>query len=224
MTKRTALVVGATGLIGKELVMLLIENPQYERVEIWVRRSSGFKHPKLTERMINFDSLQDIQIETPFHDVFCCLGTTIKKAKTKDQFKKVDLEYPLELARFAKNNHAEHLLVISAIGANAGSSIFYNHVKGQLERELQALTLPQLSIFRPSILLGKREEFRFGERLGIMAVSLMRFLLLGKLKRYRGIKASDVAKAMVIASLKQPKQPVTIYESEEIAKLSLEAI
>ena len=224
MMKRTALVVGATGLIGKELVKLLIEHPQYERVDIWVRRPSGVIHPKLTERIINFDALRDIEIITPFHDVFCCLGTTIKKAKSIDQFKKADLEYPLKLARIAISNQAEHFLVISAIGANAESSVFYNQVKGELEAEIQTLRLPRLSIFRPSILLGKREEFRLGEKLGIIAVSLFKFLLQGKLRRYRGIKAADVANAMVRAALKGQKESVTIYESDEIWLLSMEEI
>ncbi len=206
------------------MVKLLVDCPQYEHVEIWVRTSSRIEHQKLRERIINFDTLQDIKIEAPFNDVFCCLGTTIKKARTKDQFKKVDLQYPLELARLAKNNATDHFLVVSAIGANPESPVFYNKVKGKLERDLQALSLPRLSIFRPSILLGKREEFRLGERLGIIAVSLMKFLLAGKLRRYRGIHASDVAKAMVAAALKTQKEPVTIYESEVIVQLSMEAI
>ncbi|GAA0340391.1 oxidoreductase [Bacillus carboniphilus] len=220
MERRSALVVGATGLIGKELVKLLLEDTSYDFVEVWVRKPIEIQHSKLHQKIINFDELSVQAINRTYHDVFCCLGTTIKKAKTKEQFKKVDLEYPVELAKLVKQHGVEHYLVISAIGADASSSIFYNQVKGKLEGTLQSLNLPRLSIFRPSILMGNREEFRLGERLGISVVSFLKFALVGKLKRYRGIYGKEVAKGMVVTALSEATSPVWIYESEEIQQLA----
>ena len=141
MVKKTALVVGATGLVGGNLVNVLLKAPEYEKVIVWVRKSTGIKNKKLQEKIINFELLDTYKLEDTVNHIFCCLGTTIKKAKSKEAFKKVDLEYIVSLARKAKENDVSQFLVISAMGANIKSTVFYNKVKGQMETDLSNLWL-----------------------------------------------------------------------------------
>ena len=136
MEKKTSLVVGATGLVGGRLVNILLKAPEYEKVIVWVRKSTGIKNKKLEEKIIDFELLDTYKLDDRIDHVFCCLGTTIKKAKSKEAFKKVDLEYIVSLARKAKENDVSQFLVISAMGANIKSAVFYNKVKGQMETEL----------------------------------------------------------------------------------------
>lgn len=195
----TALVAGASGLIGKQLLNLLLESNNYTKVKAIVRKPLGITHPKLHEITIDFEKLWEKSILLKADHVFCTLGTTIKKAGSQQAFKKVDYEYPLTLARMAKENGTSRILIVTALGADAKSQIFYNRVKGELENELKKLDLPHLYIFRPSLLLGDRHEYRFGER---MAIVLSKFLAplfsLGKLSAYKPIEAKTVAKAMML--------------------------
>lgn len=218
MGMRAAIVVGATGLTGTSLVEQLCENDEYVSVTVIARRAPAFTHPKLEVKIRNLDTLEEKDIELA-HELYCCLGTTIKKAGSREQFEKVDFEYPLTIASLAKKRGIPHMLVITAMGANEKSPFYYNRVKGKLEHDLMELGLQRLSIIRPSLLVGEREEFRLGEKAGEKVLNLAKPLLVGPLKRSRAIEASQVAKAMIVIALYGDKQPVTIYPSQELAQL-----
>jgi uncharacterized protein YbjT (DUF2867 family) len=220
MGMRAAIVVGATGLTGTSLVKQLCENDEYVSVTVIARRELAFTHPKLEIKIRNFDTLEEKDIELA-HELYCCLGTTIKKAGSREEFEKVDFEYPLTIASLAKKRGIPHMLVITAMGANEKSPFYYNRVKGKLEHDLMEIGLQRLSIIRPSLLVGEREEFRLGEKAGEQVLKFVKPLLVGPLKRSRSIEASQVAKAMIVIALQQhgTKQPVTVYQSQELAKL-----
>ncbi|MFJ7668629.1 NAD-dependent epimerase/dehydratase family protein [Lysinibacillus sp. NPDC097195] len=215
---RSAIVVGATGLTGTSLIEQLCEHDDYVSVIVIARRELQYKHPKLEVKIRNFDTLEERDIEFA-HELYCCLGTTIKKAGSREAFEKVDFEYPLAIASLAKKRGIPHMLVITAMGANEQSSIYYNRVKGKLEQALFELGLQRLSIIRPSLLVGQRQEFRFGEKVGEKLLKLAKPLLVGPLKRVRSIEASQVAKAMIVIALHGQKQPVTIYSSQDLANM-----
>ncbi|KQO16652.1 oxidoreductase [Paenibacillus sp. Leaf72] len=218
---RTAVVAGATGLIGKELVQLLLNDVAYRAVTILVRRPTGMVHPKLVEQIIDFDQLQQADVQMGGADVFCTLGTTIKKAGSQDAFRKVDYQYPLSLGQLASRQGARQLLLVSAIGANPSSRAFYNRVKGEVEEALSSLKLPVLHILRPSLLLGERKEFRFGERIAASLSVLLSPLFSGPLRKYAPVQASTVAKAMIFAA-KSNQAGIHIHENEHIVKLKQE--
>ncbi|QDQ00325.1 NAD-dependent epimerase/dehydratase family protein [Lysinibacillus fusiformis] len=218
MGMRAAIVVGATGLTGTSLVEQLCENDEYVSVTVIARRKPAFEHAKLEVKIRNFDTLEENDIEFA-HELYCCLGTTIKKAGSREEFEKVDFEFPLAIASLAKKRGIPHMLVITAMGANETSPFYYNRVKGKLEHDLMELGLQRLSIIRPSLLVGERKEFRFGEKVGEKVLKFAKPLLVGPLKRSRAIEASQVAKAMIVIALYAKEQPVTIYPSQEIAAL-----
>ncbi|MEH7180415.1 oxidoreductase [Neobacillus vireti] len=203
--KKTALVLGATGLIGKELVKVINENNQYEKIHLLIRRPIKVQNEKCVQHIINFDELHKFSELFHVTDVFCCLGTTIKKAKTKEAFRKVDFEYPVEAATLAKENGAEKFLIVTAMGADPKSVFFYNRVKGEVEDALTKINPPSLHIFRPSLLLGEREEFRFGEKIAEKASGVLNKLMIGPLRPYRGIEAKKVAAAMSLAAQSNTK-------------------
>ncbi|WGG46130.1 NAD-dependent epimerase/dehydratase family protein [Rossellomorea sp. DA94] len=212
---KVTLIAGATGLVGSHLMDILLKSPEYTRVISFVRRESGVKHEKLDERIISFDGMKLLPHEE-IDDVFCCLGTTIKKAKTKHAFKKVDYEYPIQLGKLGKAHGAKQYLVISSIGASPESPFFYSKVKGNLEKELKELHYPSLHLFRPSLLLGERQEFRLGEKAGEIFSRALRPVMVGRLKRYRSIPGKQVAYAMYRAAVGTFGEGVIIHESERI--------
>ncbi len=212
---KVALIAGSTGLVGTQLIEILLKSPEYSKVISFVRRSSGQVHEKLDERIIPFDEMKLLPHEE-IDDVFCCLGTTIKKAKTKEAFMKVDYEYPIELGKLGKEHGGKQYLVISAIGANSGSPFFYSKVKGKLEEDLRTLHYPVLHIFRPSLLVGERDEFRLGEKAGEVFARAIRPVMVGKLKRYRSISGKQVAYGMYRAANRSTNENVIIHESDHI--------
>lgn len=219
MAEKTALIAGATGLVGNELLQFLLTGEEYEKVIAIVRRPLDKKHPKLEEKIVNFDRLGE---ENPaifaVDDVFCCLGTTIKKAKTKEAMWKIDVEYPLEIARLASSMGAKKYLLISSMNADPNSPIFYSKMKGKLEEEIKRVHFESLAIFRPSLLLGDRAEFRLGERIAAAAYTKIPFLFSGPLKKYKAIEGITVASAMYrTAQLNKPG--ASTYESETIQEL-----
>jgi uncharacterized protein YbjT (DUF2867 family) len=217
---RSAIVVGATGLVGSTLIKLLCESEEYVSVTAIARRKLDYEHPKLTVKIRSFDQLEEKDIDFA-HEVFCCLGTTIKKAGSREEFEKVDVSYPLHIASLAKKCGIMHFVLISAMGANEHSVIYYNRVKGKLEQELIALELPQLSIVRPSLLVGDRNEFRFGEKMGEWILKILNPLLVGPMKKYRSIEATQVALAMKVIALHSKKSSVSIYEADELATMHM---
>lgn len=196
---RTAVVAGATGLVGTELLRLLTEAPEYSRVVALARRPPAIGSPKLVVRRARFDALADelADLRAAPVDVFCCLGTTIAAAGSQLAFRVVDHDYVLAVGRWARDAHARRLLVVSALGADPASRVFYNRVKGETERDLAALGLESLVIVRPSLLDGDRAERRTGERLAILAARPLRGLLPASV---RPVRARDVAASLLLAT------------------------
>lgn len=195
---RIALLAGATGLTGNLLLAELLADTRYSSVYALVRKSILSAQQKMTERLVDFEHLGNLP---KIDDVFCCLGTTIKKAGSREAFRQVDFDYVLNLARTAKAAGALRFMVMSSIGANPKSDVFYSSVKGEMEAALAALGFAELHIFQPSFLVGDRTEKRVGERIGVMAFQLMSPLFIGPARKYRSIRAKQVAHAMVVAAL-----------------------
>lgn len=220
MKMRSAIVVGATGLVGSALVKLLCESDEYVSVTVIARKKIDYQHPKLSVHIKQFDELAEGDLDFA-DEIFCCLGTTMKKARSREAFEKVDVEYPVQMGALAKNRGVQHMIVISAMGASENSFAYYNRVKGKMEKELIELDLPQLSIVRPSLLVGDRKEFRLGEKMGEIALKIGNPLLVGPFKKYRSINAEQVARAMKIIALHGKKEKVAIYSSNELAIMQM---
>jgi uncharacterized protein YbjT (DUF2867 family) len=212
---KTALIIGSSGLVGKKLLQLLLKDGQYQIIFSFVRKKSDLSHPRLKEIEVNFDDLSNIQLDEAIDDFYCCIGTTIKTAGAQEAFRKVDYHYVIATAEFAHERGAKKMMVISALGSNSKSRIFYNRVKGEMEDTLSEMNFDGLYIFRPSMLGGKRNEFRLGEKIGSVFLRIFGWLLIGKAKRYRIIEDSKVAASMLKASQSQRKGIVHI-ESEEM--------
>ncbi|WP_191561024.1 NAD(P)H-binding protein [Metabacillus idriensis] len=212
---KKAMIIGATGLIGSELLSLLLESKQYAEVKAITRKPLIREHSKYKNIVTDFDHLAKQEEEFAVDELFICLGTTMKQAKTKEEFYKVDYEYVVEAAKLAKQHGVEKVLAVSAIGADCDSLFYYNRVKGQMEDALRNMGLPSVIVFRPSLLLGEREEFRFGEKMGEWLYKGLGFAFIGKLKMMKPIHAKTVAKAMVKEA--QNKDPLVItFQSDEI--------
>ncbi|WP_019414691.1 hypothetical protein [Paenisporosarcina sp. TG20] len=218
MEKRTAIIAGASGLTGAHLVKMLCENEAYEKVTIIVRSVFPYSHDKLEIKTRNLDQVTNEDFEGA-QDFFCCLGSTIKKAGSKEAFEQVDLIAPVQMGKSAQLQGVNHMLVISAMGANPKSAVYYNRVKGMMEEQVSTLSLPHVSIFRPSLLIGKRQEFRLGERLAEKMMKFLSPVFVGPLKKYRAIEAKQVAFAMMQKALETPSRTIAIYESEAIAQV-----
>jgi uncharacterized protein YbjT (DUF2867 family) len=216
---QTAIVFGASGLVGSNLVKELVNNVDYNKVILIVRKPLVIVSPKIQEIQLDkFEDLDITEIQLSEAKVFCCLGTTIKKAGSKEEFKKVDYELPLKAAIWAKNSGFGTFIAISSIGANAQSGNFYLKTKGEMEESIKALAITRTVFVRPSLLMGTRDEFRLAEEIAKMFSGVMNVLLNGPLKKYRPIKASRVAKAMVI--LASTELADIIYESDKLELLA----
>ena len=204
---RTALLAGATGLVGSHVLRLLLADATWSHVVTVGRRTAPFQHDKLEQRILDLGALDAIADLPAADDVFSCLGTTIRQAGSQAAFRRVDYEFVLALARAGLRSGATQLLVISAIGADPESRVFYSRVKGEVETALRKLPYRAVQIFRPGLLLGARSEFRLGERLAMIAAPIIQHLLVGRLRRLRSIAASDVAHAMVRTAREAPRGP-----------------
>jgi len=197
MGQQSALVLGASGLIGSEVLSLCLGSGHYDRVIAPVRRPLNIIHEKLSEMVIDFD-MPPWETLFPVDHVYCCLGTTIKKAGSQENFRKVDHDYPLAFGGAAKKWNASVFGVVTAAGSNARSKIFYNKVKGELEENLKSLKLNTTLVFQPSLLLGDREEFRMGEKIGSGIAKLTGWITP---LAYRAIQSKTVAISMVNKTL-----------------------
>ena len=218
MSVKCALLAGATGLVGGYVLKRLLAHPAYSRVEILVRRETPVHDPKLVQRIVEFEHPDPGMDGIGADDVFCCLGTTIRKAGSQEAFRRVDHDYPLALARFAKTVGAGRFLMVSALGADPRSSVFYNRVKGEAEQAIAAIGLPAAHFFRPSLLIGPRAENRPGEKIAAAVGKVIAPLLLGGLRKYRPIHADAVAAAMVYAA--NHHLPAGVIESDAIARMA----
>ncbi|WP_310831213.1 oxidoreductase [Paenibacillus pedocola] len=212
---RVAVVLGATGLIGKAVTRELLTG-EWDEVRVLVRRPLELNHPKLKQIRMDWEQLGQYKEQfAGVSAVFCCLGTTIKKAGSQKQFERVDLEYPLEAAAIAKASGVKQFLVVSSMGASSKSRNFYSRTKGRTEDGLTAVGFHGLHIFRPSLLLGERAEHRLGEQVAAVIMKALDFAMVGKLARYRAIPGDKVAKAMVNIALANTGG-VHIYTNEVI--------
>lgn len=239
---RTAIILGASGLVGSEVLKQLlaemdiseviaqgsfnspvnsgkVPDPGLEKIKIFVRKPIATNHPKLEQIIVDFDTIGNYSDSITGDVIFCCLGTTIATAGSKDAFIKVDHTYPLEFAKIAKQNGVKNFLLISSVGADKTVSNFYLKVKGDIEFALEKLKFESLIIVRPSILLGDRKESRFAESAGKVFMKLFSFVFIGKLKKYKAIKASAVAKAMIRLS-KMKIKGTTIFLSDELQQIA----
>ncbi len=219
--KKTAVVFGATGLIGKELVKALLSDDSYEEVTVVVRSPLVLPDSKLSQiRLTDFSGLSGLKGKLKSGSWFCCLGTTIKTAGSQEAFAKVDLGMPKAIAGLAEAASAESLVVISSIGANASSSNFYLRTKGEMEKAVRDIYKGNLRFVRPSILMGDRVEFRLAESVSAVFIKALGWMMVGPLRKYRGIKAVDLARAMIIIS--DGPAGKMIYESDELQKVAKE--
>lgn len=168
----------------------------------------------VTEKITDFDNKEQLADFVKAEHIYVCIGSTIKKAKTKKVFRKIDVDYPINIAQIASKNGALAIAVISVMGADSKSAIFYNQMKGLMEEGIAKSGIKSVNIFRPSLLLGKRNEFRFGEKIGVIFMKPLSFLFCGRLKKFRAVKSEKLA-AAIIASLQNPNDGVRIYTNDE---------
>jgi len=215
---RIGLLVGGSGLIGNLILQRLLESEAYSSVVSFVRKKLPISHSKLDQQVIDFDRLSDYSDLFRGDDLFCSLGTTIKKAKTREAFRRVDFTYTYEAAKVSSKNLVKKILLVSSIGADPHSRVFYSKVKGEIEAAVSQLPFEEIHIFRPSVLVGHRNESRPLEEFSIKLVQPLTSLLIGPLRRYRPISAKTVADAMVQTALKDhPGHHV--YESDVISQI-----
>lgn len=209
---RTAVIAGASGLVGGQLLELLLEDPTWDRVVAVGRRHLDRRHPKLEQMLVPFPVIGELP---ECDDVFCCLGTTMKKARSRAGFRVVDFDAVIALAGSAFRNGASQFLHVTAMGASPKSKIFYNKVKGDTEYFVNAMGMPTTVAFRPSMLDGEREETRVAESAGLRVMRALSPVL----GRYRPTKAAHVARAMV-AEARRNELGNRVVEADEIAKLA----
>ena len=215
---QTAIVFGATGLVGKELVFELLEDQRFLKVKAVVRNLLPLSHSKLDQVILkDYANLDCIASQLAADVYFCCIGTTIKKAGSQDAFRKIDFDIPVKIAKLAKSLHVPAMIVVSSLGASATTSNFYLRTKGEMEQTVRKEFDGNLKFMRPSLLLGHRTEFRFGERIAQFIMKPLGALMFGPLAKYKGIQGWDVARGM-IKSMELPKEKLVV-ESDEIHKL-----
>lgn len=215
---KKAILFGASGFIGANLLQELLNNSDYDQVTIVVRKSLNIIHPKLKTLIGDFHSLPILNEN--IDEIFICLGTTLKKTPEKDAYYQIDHDYAVLSAKIAREKGAKSVFIVTAVGANANSDLFYIKTKGETERDIIALGFEHTHIFRPSMLIGTRIENRPFERILIQAWSAINHVLIGKkLMKYRGIDGKDVAKAMNNAA-KHQTEHVKIYHWKEMNDLN----
>jgi len=220
MSGRTAIVAGASGLVGGHCLRRLLASGLHEHVVAFVRGPLNVApHKRLEQRTVDFERLGRMSAFPRVQDVFCCLGTTMKKAGSEAAFRKVDYEYVVRLAETSLRTGADHFYLVSAVGADPKSRVFYSRVKGEAEESIAKLGFAGLHIFRPSFLIGRRSEQRAGEAAGIAAARLFSIFLVGPARKYRPIKADTVARAMVVVARERPAG-AHVYAADEMEGLA----
>lgn len=204
---KKAIVLGATGLVGRLLTQKLLEDERYSEVRIFVRKPFGRTHSRLTETRADLLALKEFKTAFKGDVVFCCVGTTKAKTPDENDYRAIDYGIPVEASRLCKENGILTLIVVSALGANPESQIFYNRIKGEMEAEVLRSGVPFIQLLQPSLIGGSRQETRKGERI---AQGMMRFLepvLIGPIKKYRMIDPEDIADAMIFLADHPQNEP-----------------
>jgi len=211
---KTAIILGASGLTGNLLLQKLMEDKRYDSVKLFTRRNLGIEHPKVSEFVGDLLKLESFQKDFTADEVYCCVGTTAKQTPDRAQYRKIDLGIPVAAAKLSQANGIQTFLVISSIGANPNSKIFYSKTKGEMEQAVMQESIPHTFILRPSFIGGERNKKRFGEQAGIVFAKLIQPLMVGGLKKYRMIEAEKIAQAMIY--LANAKPDVRVIESDKI--------
>jgi len=219
MNNRKALVIGASGLIGRSLVFELLKSDAYDLVVVLSRKDLVIKHPKLEQHLIDFDFLADYSNHMQVDDVFCCMGSTQSKTPNLDAYRKIDYTYPLQVATIAKEQGATQFLLVSSMGADVHSRIFYSRLKGEIEIAIAVLNYQTYRIFRPSLLLGARNESRPLETISQYLMRVLNIFFIGPAKKYKAIQGTVVAKAMLKAALLN-KQGNFTHQNDKIFELA----
>jgi uncharacterized protein YbjT (DUF2867 family) len=217
--KKTAIILGASGLTGNILLHKLIEDKSYDSIKLFSRSKIEGLPNKVIQFTGNLLKLEEFKADFTADEVFCCIGTTAKKTPNKKRYKQIDFGIPVTAAKLAKENKIEKFIVISAIGANKKSSVFYNKTKGEMEHAVLQQSIKNTLILRPSLIGGDRKEQRLGEKIALVFFKVMQPLLIGKLEEYKTIDAENIAKAMLYLANNKTNTKV-IFTSNEILKLS----
>jgi len=215
--QKTAIVLGATGLTGGLLVDSLIDNDAYRLIKLFSRRPSGYSSPKVREFVGDVLQLEQFKDDFFGDEVFVCVGTTSAKTRDRSVYRDIDFGIPVSAARLAVENKIPVFMVISALGSNAGSRVFYNRTKGEMEQAVLEQELPHTFILRPSLIVGNREERRMGESAAEVLLKILQVFLRGNLKKYKAINAESIAAAMIELAGSLPD--MQIIESDLIQKL-----
>ena len=217
---KTALVFGSSGLIGQHLLNQLIKNENYNKIKIFVRSKPEINDPKIEIIKTDYSNLQNHKEDIKGDDCFFCIGTTKKNSPDKNEYRRVELHIPKEIAKIAKANSLNSFVFVSSGYADSKSSGDYLKYKGEVEEELKRLKFPKLGIMRPSFLLGDRKEKRIGEKIGIFVFNLLSPLFLGPLKKMKPIHSEIVARSMIKFANEDLQK--NTFESNEIAELNLD--
>jgi uncharacterized protein YbjT (DUF2867 family) len=216
--QKIAIILGATGLTGNLLLQLLLKDNHYKKIKLFSRSTSGVVHPKIEEYLGDLIHLETFKNDFKADEVFCCIGTTKSKTSDKELYKKIDFGIPTKAAKLCKENGINTLVIISALGANSKSNIFYSRTKGEMEDAVIELQIPKTHILQPSLIGGKREEKRIGEWIFIQLMKVANLVMAGPLKKYKSIHPKDIAKAMVWLANNEFK--AVRIPSDEIKSLS----
>jgi uncharacterized protein YbjT (DUF2867 family) len=211
---RKALIFGSTGLTGSQILHCLCESEAYDEVAAFVRRSTSVSHPKLKEYMVDFNNPESFEPLLHGDDIFLCMGTTIKKAGSKEAFTLIDYHYNLNAAKAASENGVKACYLISSVGADENLGNFYLSVKGKLEADLKKLNFRSIGIFRPSLLLGDRKEFRAGERIAALLSFLITPVFALFKSRYTPVEVSVLA-SFVVRTAESGIPGIHLYEYKD---------
>lgn len=216
--KKTAIILGATGLTGSILLERLLKDPSYEKIKLFSRSSAKVNSPKIEEYIIDLFDLEKHADDFIADVVFCCIGTTNAKTPDKETYRKIDYGIPVSAAQLASEKGIDTFIVISSLGANPNSSLFYSKTKGEMEQEVLAQKIKNTYILKPSLIVGKRKERRFGENMAAVFMKIFGFLIPEK---YKMIKAETIAKAMqVLAKKGYSKREIPSSEIFELCQSS----
>ena len=217
---KTAAIFGSSGLIGKSILLKLLKSDNYSRVKAFVRSEIEIDHPKLDIIITDFSKLDEIEYLLNVDECYFCIGTTRRKTPRKTDYIKTEYELPIKIAEICKRNDIDKFIYISSLGANPNAASLYLKNKGKTESDLKNLKFKKLIIVRPSILVGERKENRIGEKLGLLIMNSLSILLMGKLKKYKPIKAMVVANSIFKIANKNIEKE--IFESDELVEIEKE--
>lgn len=218
---KTAIILGATGLVGGIVLEKLLKDNRYDKIKLFSRSSVERNNPKIEEHLIDLFEIEKVSENFTADEVYCCVGTTKSKTPDEDTYRKVDYGIPVSAAKIAKKNNIKTFLVISALGADPGSKLFYNRTKGEMERDVLKQGIPKTYIFQPSLIAGERDEKRLMEEVAKKAMKVGNYLLQGPLKKYRSIHPEAIAKAMIyVANYPYSASRIESKEIQEIAGAS----